>query len=269
MGLKELKSKSREQRSYGPFPGAAILELAKFDLLSRITIRILKELRANFGAATLGCCLTSIVTPHVKRDRIWVVVQFPFPQGRTMIIPYKPLPFPRFRPLGLLPRPRRLPKGKRVTIAAGFVCFDGIVLCADTQETIPGYTKNSTEKIRFWKDGGLGIAITGSGDSELIATAGQLLEQCLTDEYLPSVLWLPENVRTMLQDTWKKFFQDCIVPYAAYPRDDRPSVDLLIGIGIKNERVNWQGLFKASGTTIRQIDEEGGADCIGSGSDYC
>ena len=71
MGLKELKSKSREQRSYGPFPGTAALELAKFDLLSRTTVQILKELRANFGAATLGCHLSPIIT------RLSRVAEFP------------------------------------------------------------------------------------------------------------------------------------------------------------------------------------------------
>ncbi len=46
------------------------------------------------------------------------------------------LPKPRaeFRP-----KSKRLPKEKLMTIAAGFPCSDGLVLCADTQETITGY----------------------------------------------------------------------------------------------------------------------------------
>jgi len=37
-----------------------------------------------------------------------------------------------------LPRqkPERLPERKAVTIIAGFKCSDGIVVCADTQETV-------------------------------------------------------------------------------------------------------------------------------------
>src|SRR5277367_974521 len=97
----------------------------------------------------------------------------------------KPPPHPRlFSP----PRPRRLPRGKRVTIAAGFSCFDGIILCADTQEVIPGYTKNETDKIRQWKDNGLCIATAGSGDSELIEALSQRIEDALTNTYLPTAI---------------------------------------------------------------------------------
>lgn len=38
---------------------------------------------------------------------------------------------------------------KKLTIGAGFVRSDGVVLCANTQEVIPGYTKNTTEKINL------------------------------------------------------------------------------------------------------------------------
>ena len=35
--------------------------------------------------------------------------------------------------------PQRLPERKYMTIAAGFVCNDGIVLCADSQEVVGDY----------------------------------------------------------------------------------------------------------------------------------
>src|SRR5260370_38459093 len=44
-----------------------------------------------------------------------------------------PKPRAEFRP-----KSKRLPKEKLMTIAAGFPCY-GLVLCADTQETITGY----------------------------------------------------------------------------------------------------------------------------------
>ncbi len=53
----------------------------------------------------------------------------------------------------MLPKPKvkfppRLSEGpKRMTIAVGFRCVDGIMLCADTQETIGGFLKKKTTKI--------------------------------------------------------------------------------------------------------------------------
>jgi hypothetical protein len=63
--------------------------------------------------------------------------------------------------LGCLPLPQKFPyrdqkpyippqrKGvKAMTIAAGFRCKDGVVLCADTEVTIPGWLKFRGSKIR-------------------------------------------------------------------------------------------------------------------------
>ncbi len=150
-----------------------------------------------------------------------------------------------------------------MTIAAGFVCLDGIVLCADTQETITGYTKNSTEKIRQMCDQGLCVAITGAGDAELIETVGERIQRALFWEYSPRDMRMPDEVRDIIQKEISSSFERYIAPYAAFLRDDRPGCDLLIVVTVKNEVNNYECLFKASGTTVRQI--EFGGDCVGSG----
>jgi hypothetical protein len=54
----------------------------------------------------------------------------------------------RLEPLPI-PRPtKQLPEKQTVTIAAGFYCNEGIVLCADSQTTASGYIKNYDGKIR-------------------------------------------------------------------------------------------------------------------------
>jgi hypothetical protein len=55
-------------------------------------------------------------------------------------------PFPK--PLVPQPKPKRLLRRKAVTIVAGFKCYEGIVLCADTQETV-GDSKRNVPKLRF------------------------------------------------------------------------------------------------------------------------
>jgi 20S proteasome alpha/beta subunit len=159
---------------------------------------------------------------------------------------------------------RRKLKRKPLTIAAGFVCLDGIVLCADTQETVIGYTKNNTEKIRVWQDMGLNIAITGAGNSELIETIGGLIQSDLAGDYSQSGSGydsrsVKERIQRVVLDSFDKF----IAPYANFPADDRPFVDLLIVVLVASDIWHYQSLFKASGTTVREI--ECGSDCIGTG----
>lgn len=150
-----------------------------------------------------------------------------------------------------------------MTIAAGFVCSEGIVLCADTQETVAGYTKNSTEKIRLRRDGGLNIAITGAGDTELIESIGARIEHALCSEYPLNGFWPPDRVQEIIQNELANSFRMYIAPYANFPKDDRPWCDLLILVTVSNGVSEYECLFRASGTTLREIDFN--ADCVGSG----
>ncbi len=151
-----------------------------------------------------------------------------------------------------------------MTIAAGFLCSDGIVLCADTQETVIGYTKNNTEKIRVWQDMGLNIAITGAGNAELIETIGGLIQSDLAGNYFKSGRgYDPRSVRERIQRIVLESFERFVVPYANFPAEDRPFFELLIVVHIRSEIWHYQCLFKVSGTTIREI--EWGYDCIGTG----
>ena len=51
-------------------------------------------------------------------------------------------------PRPLYPKPSRPPRRKAVTIIAGFRSDEGIVICADTQETVEG-TKRNVPKLRY------------------------------------------------------------------------------------------------------------------------
>lgn len=51
------------------------------------------------------------------------------------------------RPVLHVPVMPRFSRRTAVTIAAGFKCTDGLVLCADTQETVDGYRKRNVPKI--------------------------------------------------------------------------------------------------------------------------
>jgi 20S proteasome alpha/beta subunit len=151
----------------------------------------------------------------------------------------------------------------RMTIDAGFVCMDGIILAADTQETIPGYTKNSTEKIRIWGDQGLGIAITGAGETDLIETIGPEIERAICWDYSPKEVRFPDDVKEVIRKAMVSAFLKYLRPYASFPKDDRPWCELLVVVSVKNEVNEYESLFKVSGVTVREITY--GAECIGSG----
>ncbi len=64
------------------------------------------------------------------------------------------------------PKPKRLPERKAVTIVAGFRCSEGIVVCADTLETIGDISKRHVPKVRFERcepeRGDLAVAFCGA-----------------------------------------------------------------------------------------------------------
>jgi hypothetical protein len=67
-----------------------------------------------------------------------------------------------------------------MTIAAGFRADGGVVLAADTQETIPDYLKTQTSKIAlFERSGELRFALTGAGGSDMI----EMIYQAIMDKF--------------------------------------------------------------------------------------
>ena len=69
-----------------------------------------------------------------------------------------------------------------MTIAAGFPCKEGLVLCADTQETIPGYVKSDTEKITIFGASNCNVAFTGAGDGDLLQATAEEMIYALLDK---------------------------------------------------------------------------------------
>lgn len=110
-----------------------------------------------------------------------------------------------------------------MTIAAGYVCNSGIVLCADSQETISGYTKNSTEKLMaFPCTDKLTLVFAGAGDNatQIDETAYEIAAKIIADA--------PENggqFRKCMREVLEELF-----PKAHYPRARGPEVDLLMAV---------------------------------------
>jgi len=159
-------------------------------------------------------------------------------------------PHPQFRP-----KSKRLPKVKTMTIAAGFPCTDGLVLCADTQEVIYSYAKVNTQKMTQIETPFYNMVFTGAGDSGLIDMTVQLMDQALAEKK-PNGAWKIEEVlRESLVDTFNRH----IAPWSQFPVNERPDTpDLLIGLQYPAATL----LYRANGTTFTRMHE---SQCVGTG----
>jgi hypothetical protein len=142
-----------------------------------------------------------------------------------------------------------------MTIAAGFPCSDGLVLCADTQETIIGYAKVDTQKMTQLKTGLHNLVFTGAGDSGLIDMTIQLMSEALILKEPHGLL----GVEEVLRESIVEIFNRHLAPWSQFAEADRPIFpDLLIGL----QQSAATFLYRASGTTLRRVYE---AQCVGTG----
>jgi 20S proteasome alpha/beta subunit len=141
--------------------------------------------------------------------------------------------FPKLRPiiprLFPTPKPKRLPKEKRMTIAMGVLSQSGIVIAADTEET--GNFKRHQPKIlpvnvENPDTSALAMAITGSGDAGYLDCISDELKDCFCQHRLKDFITIENSIKKHLQIFYKKH----VFPFAAFPFDDRPSMSLIIGI---------------------------------------
>ncbi|HEY3989657.1 MAG TPA: hypothetical protein VGM02_10190 [Acidobacteriaceae bacterium] len=135
----------------------------------------------------------------------------------------------------MMPKPRvplfmgakRLPGVRRVTAVIGYTCDSGIVLCADTQETIPGYTKTDANKLLPFECHGLNLVFAGAGNNatQVDEAAYEVAAQVIADEPRNNIE-LKRSVREALEE---------LFPKSHYPRGKDPEVDLLMAVQWKTE----------------------------------
>lgn len=161
-----------------------------------------------------------------------------------MISPCKP-------PLSLpAPKPKRLPSVKYMTITVGFVCGNGLVLGADSQESFDGSVlKRSVPKLIAFppleseagKNPDRRAVFTGSGDSQLI---DKLIEELSVEvaSANPSIEEIAAAIETRIKQIYREY-RNCY--HAGY----MPSAEITYGL--------WCGgriaLFHAQGPIVKEI----------------
>jgi hypothetical protein len=133
------------------------------------------------------------------------------------------------------PKIQRLLGAKRMTMAIALAGTNGIVLAADTEETIPGYMKRSQTKILAGHHG-VGkddrsvvdenrpmVAVSGAGHADYLDS----INEEMVDAFLASKKILLSEIKPQLQANLIAFYKNHVIPFAQFPSgDERPEVQI-------------------------------------------
>src|SRR5579863_8000890 len=124
---------------------------------------------------------------------------------------------------------------KRMTIAIGITAINGIVVAADTQETL-GSQKTTESKLLIANHiGSGGIVTTGAGNSGYL----EHINQEICRSFLQRKKWKTDSFFDVLQKKLLSFHHDDVVPYADFPDYERPAIELVIGAQIDKKMCLW------------------------------
>jgi hypothetical protein len=143
-----------------------------------------------------------------------------------------------------------------MTIAIGIMAQDGLVIGADSEEST-GYLKSTQQKLSPLflgvplgnnPDPPSGVCVfTGAGDGGYIDAITEDLAEVLYDQTLHGHL-----LKKALGKRLKEFYKDHVIPFAAFPDNDRPSMELLIAV-----QKHQHNLYVTNRTTIRRSSPYG------------
>jgi len=175
-----------------------------------------------------------------------------------------------------------------MTIALGIICDTGIVVAADTEESIPGLMKREQEKIQvlltrygatLYPPGGVAdvtirfhsdvrspktnppetdIAVAGAGSSGYI----DALIPRLTSVFQQNE-WVTDDIelRTRTEIVIRRFYKEHIIPFAAYPPGERPEVEMLLAY----QRAGIRRILVSEKTAVRSV-QQGEVVAVGAGA---
>jgi Proteasome subunit len=136
-----------------------------------------------------------------------------------------------------------------MTIAAGFCVSDGVLLCADTQLTIPGYLKYPESKIRVW---------TGQGEIGFFTFAGDADFSTMAINHFTSILHKTSKDggrREAVESECRTLYET----YVSLPPPGNFVLQMLLAL----QTAQGAQLSKISGPSFTKITE---FECIGSGA---
>jgi len=159
-----------------------------------------------------------------------------------MISTPKPQPCPWF----LKPKPKRFPVRKsRMTIAMGFWCIDGIMLCADTQETHNNYIKLKQLKLEIKGEPKEPHAVfAGAGED------GDFLDALVDKLWTAAENKKDDGLDGMIEAMEDKLIEQYQRFVPTFP-SGVPGASLLVGVWSKDDPFGYE-LVKINGPVLKR-----------------
>ncbi len=143
-----------------------------------------------------------------------------------------------------------------MTIAVGLIASDGLVIAADRQETHGGFIKFDQGKVsaaltattRDVKTPSRCCVLTGSGNGHhLDAVGDKLLRSIFKSEDKTDA-----EIDARFDGILKEFYAENILPFASYPDNERPDIQLLMGLDQPRNRllVSEKNIFRQADTFV-------------------
>jgi len=145
-----------------------------------------------------------------------------------------------------------------MTIAAGFVCTDGIVVCSDTEHTTTtSISKKRRRKIFDIRPQVRDFVVTGAGDSRLIRRVAEDLERVFRGQ----VDLYADDVRSRLEEILAQIHNKHIFAFYKPTDPNCPSVQILVAIRDGKQELR---LFSSQETVVTMVDDY---EVLGTGAD--
>lgn len=147
------------------------------------------------------------------------------------------LPVPRPRPFP--PKPKPLPKRRIVTIAAGFLCDDGVLVCADSEVSMHTMKANDP-KVDWVRLESVKVVMAGAGDAHLMNYVQQRCQQQISEG--SSIETAEQTIREIIEAAHREH----IYPVSSHP-DQRPYIEMMFGLWAPERRCR---LLESRGSAV-------------------
>src|SRR5438445_5672612 len=119
-----------------------------------------------------------------------------------------------------------------MTIALGLVGTDGIVVAADTEESYGAIKTDTTKILTVFCTGADGkpnpvpgaCVISSAGDSGYVTSLGEKLAHV----FFADTERAEPPLQEAFEDCLAAFYAKHVIPFATFPEDERPVVEMLI-----------------------------------------
>lgn len=117
-------------------------------------------------------------------------------------------PYPWRPPTPRKPKVKPSEREKALTLAAGFPCRDGVILCADTEITRAGILKIPGKKILTYKRDNVSLAVTGANDWSYVEMTFQKISDQLDQLNDPSPT--RDEVQEVIEQTLLRVYESFV-----------------------------------------------------------